>query len=89
MNKYILIQEIISFFLSIQQKFQSTKGHGRRRANRKTDVESDESESDPEQLTSSRTESSNQLDMKYKHSKGKKYKSNYNFVKSELFLYVV
>ncbi|XP_022918386.1 cell adhesion molecule Dscam2 isoform X1 [Onthophagus taurus] len=50
------------------QKFQSTKGHGRRRANRKADVDTDESESDPEQLTSSRTESSNQLDMKHKHN---------------------
>ncbi|XP_057660096.1 cell adhesion molecule Dscam2 isoform X2 [Diorhabda carinulata] len=50
------------------QKFQSTKGHGRRRANRKTDVDSDDSESDQDQLTSSRTESSNQLDMKHKHS---------------------
>ncbi|XP_030767446.1 Down syndrome cell adhesion molecule-like protein Dscam2 [Sitophilus oryzae] len=47
------------------QKFQSTKGHGRRRANRK-DIDSDESESDQEALTSSRTESSNQLDMKHK-----------------------
>ncbi|XP_049818857.1 Down syndrome cell adhesion molecule-like protein Dscam2 isoform X3 [Aethina tumida] len=50
------------------QKFQSTKGHGRRRANRKTDVDSDDSESDQDQLTSSRTESSNQLDMKHKHN---------------------
>ncbi|XP_048525936.1 Down syndrome cell adhesion molecule-like protein Dscam2 isoform X1 [Dendroctonus ponderosae] len=47
------------------QKFQSTKGHGRRRANRK-DIDSDESESDQEALTSSRTESSNQLDLKQK-----------------------
>ncbi|KAF7270098.1 hypothetical protein GWI33_016898 [Rhynchophorus ferrugineus] len=47
------------------QKFQSTKGHGRRRANRK-DIDSDESESDQEALTSSRTESSNQLDLKHK-----------------------
>ncbi|XP_072391711.1 cell adhesion molecule Dscam2 isoform X1 [Diabrotica undecimpunctata] len=53
---------------SIQQKFQSTKGHGRRRANRKNDVDSDDSESDQDQLTSSRTESSNQLDMKHKHN---------------------
>lgn len=58
---------MLYFFIN-QQKFQSTKGHGRRRANRKTDVDSEESESDPEQLTSSRTESSNQLDMKHKHS---------------------
>ncbi|KAK9876828.1 hypothetical protein WA026_015065 [Henosepilachna vigintioctopunctata] len=50
------------------QKFQSTKGHGRRRASRKADVDSEESESDGEQLTSSRTESSNQLDMKLKHN---------------------
>ncbi|XP_050300550.1 cell adhesion molecule Dscam2 isoform X1 [Anthonomus grandis grandis] len=47
------------------QKFQSTKNHGRRRTNRK-DIDSDESESDQEGLTSSRTESSNQLDMKHK-----------------------
>ncbi|KAJ8949300.1 hypothetical protein NQ318_006725 [Aromia moschata] len=50
------------------QKFQSTKGHGRRRANRKNDVDSEDSESDQDQLTSSRTESSNQLDMKLKHN---------------------
>lgn len=43
-----------------QQRKQQTPG----------DVESDESESDPDQLTSSRTESSNQLDAgKLKHSK--------------------
>ncbi|XP_066139979.1 cell adhesion molecule Dscam2 isoform X2 [Euwallacea fornicatus] len=47
------------------QKFQSTKGHGRRRTNRK-DIDSDESESDQEALTSSRTESSNHLDLKHK-----------------------
>ncbi|KAL1516797.1 hypothetical protein ABEB36_000653 [Hypothenemus hampei] len=47
------------------QKFQSTKVHGRRRTNRK-DLDSDESESDQEALTSSRTESSNQLDLKHK-----------------------
>lgn len=34
----------------------------RRRSSRKTDVDTDESDSDPDQLTSSRTESSNQLD---------------------------
>lgn len=48
----------------------------RRRQSRKHtsgDVETDESESDPDQLTSSRTESSNQLDAgKLKHSKHKK-----------------
>ncbi|XP_017775727.1 PREDICTED: Down syndrome cell adhesion molecule-like protein Dscam2 [Nicrophorus vespilloides] len=49
------------------QKF--PKVHGRpRRTNRKTDVDSDDSESDPDQLTSSRTESSNHLDMKHKHN---------------------
>ncbi|XP_060535010.1 cell adhesion molecule Dscam2 isoform X1 [Cylas formicarius] len=48
------------------QKFQSTKGHGRRRVNRKNEIDSDESESDQDQLTSSRTESSNQLDIKHK-----------------------
>lgn len=53
----------------LQQKIQSSKGHGKRKSNRKTEVESEESESDPEQLTSSRTESSNQLDRKLKHSK--------------------
>lgn len=51
-----------------QQKLQSSKGHGRRKAGRKTDLDSEESESDGDQLTSSRTESSNQLDMKLKHS---------------------
>ena len=40
-----------------------------RRGSRKTDVDTDESDSDPDQLTSSRTESSNQLDAgKVKHS---------------------
>ncbi|XP_025829144.1 Down syndrome cell adhesion molecule-like protein Dscam2 isoform X2 [Agrilus planipennis] len=48
------------------QKFQSSKGHGKRR--RKADVESDESESDQDQLTSSRTESSNHLDLKHKQN---------------------
>ncbi|XP_050073287.1 cell adhesion molecule Dscam2 isoform X2 [Anopheles maculipalpis] len=42
---------------------------GRRRHSRKTEPESEESDSDPDQLTSSRTESSNQLDAKMKHSK--------------------
>ncbi|XP_065091072.1 cell adhesion molecule Dscam2 isoform X4 [Ochlerotatus camptorhynchus] len=42
---------------------------GRRRHSRKTEPESEESDSDPDQLTSSRTESSNQLDAKIKHSK--------------------
>ncbi|CAH1181312.1 unnamed protein product [Phyllotreta striolata] len=49
------------------QKFQSAKGH-RRRTSRKTDVDSEDSESDQDQLTSSRTESSNQLDLKHKHN---------------------
>ncbi|XP_023703051.1 Down syndrome cell adhesion molecule-like protein Dscam2 isoform X3 [Cryptotermes secundus] len=41
----------------------------RRRSSRKTDVDTDESDSDPDQLTSSRTESSNQLDAaKVKHN---------------------
>ncbi|XP_049785936.1 Down syndrome cell adhesion molecule-like protein Dscam2 [Schistocerca cancellata] len=41
----------------------------RRRGSRKTEVDSDESDSDPDQLTSSRTESSNQLDAaKIKHN---------------------
>ncbi|XP_069701681.1 cell adhesion molecule Dscam2 isoform X1 [Periplaneta americana] len=41
----------------------------RRRGSRKTDVDTDDSDSDPEQLTSSRTESSNQLDAgKIKHN---------------------
>uniref|UniRef100_A0A336M1C8 CSON009678 protein n=1 Tax=Culicoides sonorensis TaxID=179676 RepID=A0A336M1C8_CULSO len=39
-----------------------------RRHSRKTDPESEESDSDGDQLTSSRTESSNQLDAKLKHS---------------------
>ncbi|KAK4877583.1 hypothetical protein RN001_010089 [Aquatica leii] len=50
------------------QKFQSSKGHGRRRTSRKADMDSDETDSDPDQITSSRTESSNQLDMKLKHN---------------------
>ncbi|XP_055845691.1 cell adhesion molecule Dscam2 isoform X10 [Episyrphus balteatus] len=41
----------------------------RRRHSRKTEPESEESESDPDQLTSSRTESSNQHEAKIKHSK--------------------
>ncbi|XP_055627632.1 cell adhesion molecule Dscam2 isoform X6 [Toxorhynchites rutilus septentrionalis] len=41
---------------------------GRRRHSRKTEPDSEESDSDQEQLTSSRTESSNQLDAKIKHS---------------------
>lgn len=45
---------------------QSSKG--KRRHSRK-DPESEESDSDPDQLTSSRTESSNQLEAKLKHSK--------------------
>ncbi|GAB0100349.1 Down syndrome cell adhesion molecule-like protein Dscam2 [Sergentomyia squamirostris] len=40
----------------------------RRRHSRKTEPESDESDSDPDQLTSSRTESSNHLEAKMKHS---------------------
>jgi len=56
------------------QSVQSMKSvSSRRRQQRKQqtpgDVESDESESDPDQLISSRTESSNQLDAgKLKHS---------------------
>ncbi|XP_064213100.1 cell adhesion molecule Dscam2 isoform X2 [Tribolium castaneum] len=46
------------------QKFQGTKGHGRRRSNRKNEVDSDESESDTEH----RTESSTQLEVKRKQS---------------------
>ncbi|XP_058053672.1 cell adhesion molecule Dscam2 [Anopheles bellator] len=42
---------------------------GRRRHSRKTEPESEESDSDQDPLTSSRTESSNQLDAKMKHSK--------------------
>ncbi|XP_050090141.1 Down syndrome cell adhesion molecule-like protein Dscam2 isoform X6 [Anopheles aquasalis] len=41
---------------------------GRRRHSRKTEPESEESDSDQDPLTSSRTESSNQLDAKMKHS---------------------
>lgn len=40
----------------------------RRRHSRKADLDSDESDSDQDPLTSSRTESSNQLDGKMKHS---------------------
>ncbi|CAG2066904.1 unnamed protein product, partial [Timema podura] len=47
----------------------TSKHPSRRRSSRKTDVDTDESDSDPDQLTSSRTESSNQLDMgKLKHN---------------------
>nr|CAD7427386.1 unnamed protein product [Timema monikensis] len=47
----------------------ASKHPSRRRSSRKTDVDTDESDSDPDQLTSSRTESSNQLDMgKLKHN---------------------
>ncbi|XP_044271118.1 Down syndrome cell adhesion molecule-like protein Dscam2 isoform X3 [Tribolium madens] len=46
------------------QKFQGGKGHGRRRSNRKNEVDSDESESDTEH----RTESSTQLEVKRKQS---------------------
>ncbi|XP_047115646.1 Down syndrome cell adhesion molecule-like protein Dscam2 [Schistocerca piceifrons] len=49
--------------------FQVIKTATRRRGSRKTEVDSDESDSDPDQLTSSRTESSNQLDAaKIKHN---------------------
>lgn len=48
--------------------FRVLQAKGRRRHSRKTDPESEESDSDPDQLTSSRTESSNQLDAKLKHS---------------------
>lgn len=41
-------------------------------------MDSDDSESDPDQLTSSRTESSNQLDMKLKHSEYPKPSSETN-----------
>lgn len=57
------------FFIEETQltsQFQSSKN--RRRHSRKTEPESDESDSDQDPLTSSRTESSNQLDAKIKHS---------------------
>ncbi|XP_068892720.1 cell adhesion molecule Dscam2 isoform X3 [Tenebrio molitor] len=54
------------------QKFQSTKGHGRRRSNRKNDADSEESDSDLDQLTAAagRSESSthNQLEIKRKQN---------------------
>ncbi|XP_024084690.1 Down syndrome cell adhesion molecule-like protein Dscam2 [Cimex lectularius] len=44
-------------------RYMCSKGRrARRRSSRKTDAETDESDSDPEQITSSRTESSNHLD---------------------------
>lgn len=43
----------------------------RRRHSRKTEPESEESDSDQDPVTSSRTESSNQLDAKIKHSMNK------------------
>lgn len=58
-------------------EFFSQSSKGKRRHSRK-DPESEESDSDPDQLTSSRTESSNQLDAKLKHSE---------FLK--LFLYLI
>ncbi|KAL9905344.1 Down syndrome cell adhesion molecule 2 isoform 5-T8 [Glossina fuscipes fuscipes] len=51
----------------------------RRRHSRKTEPESEESESDPDQLTSSRTESSNQPEGKIKHkSRVLQHFSNHN-----------
>ncbi|XP_063239602.1 LOW QUALITY PROTEIN: cell adhesion molecule Dscam2-like [Bacillus rossius redtenbacheri] len=48
---------------------EAPKHAARHKGARKTDVDSEESDSDPDQLTSSRTESSNQLDAgKMKHS---------------------
>ena len=52
-------------------KFQSSKN--RRRHSRKTEPESEDSDSDQDPLTSSRTESSNQLDGKIKHSQFRNY----------------
>lgn len=61
-----------SFLFIYIQSMKSVSSRRRQQRKQQTpgDVESDESESDPDQLTSSRTESSNQLDAgKLKHSK--------------------
>lgn len=55
--------------INIFNCFYSQSSKGRRRHSRKNEIESDESDSDQDQLTSSRTESSNHLDAKLKHSK--------------------
>lgn len=57
----------LAYFYDFNCFFQSSKN--RRRHSRKTEPESEESDSDQDPLTSSRTESSNQLDAKIKHSK--------------------
>lgn len=58
------------FFLYCCSCLNSEKNpKNRRRHSRKTEPESEESDSDQDPLTSSRTESSNQLDGKIKHSK--------------------
>jgi hypothetical protein len=60
-----------SFMMSVIISYKSLQviKSSHRRGSRKTDVDTDESDSDPDQLTSSRTESSNQLDAgKVKHS---------------------
>ncbi|KAK9688242.1 Fibronectin type III domain [Popillia japonica] len=49
------------------QKSETTKSHGRRKASRKANIDSEDSESDPDHLLSSRTESSIQLDLNQKH----------------------
>lgn len=65
----------------MQQKFQGTKGHGRRRSNRKNEVDSDESESDTEH----RTESSTQLEVKRKQSKLSSIFINFQEFQNKLF----
>lgn len=62
---------VIQYKMYVMQSMKSVSSRRRQQRKQQTpgDVESDESESDPDQLTSSRTESSNQLDAgKLKHS---------------------
>lgn len=62
---------VTQYKIYVIQSMKSVSSRRRQQRKQQTpgDVESDESESDPDQLTSSRTESSNQLDAgKLKHS---------------------
>ncbi|XP_073976314.1 Down syndrome cell adhesion molecule 2 isoform X7 [Rhodnius prolixus] len=67
---------------------QCSKGRrARRRSSRKTDAETDESDSDPEQITSSRTESSNHLDSTVKAGKqnqGYTYQGTHSSTSSDI-----
>lgn len=64
---FLLVLHIVLYSQSM--KSVSSRRRQQRKQQTPGDVETDESESDPDQLTSSRTESSNQLDAgKLKHS---------------------